>query len=36
VRIVRGEIVGAVAEQNQRATATDRAWLDVVPVQARA
>lgn len=33
VRILRGEIVSAVAEENRRATAPGREWLDVAPVQ---
>jgi carbon storage regulator len=35
VRILRGEIVGQVEEENRRATATGKAWLDLVPIQPR-
>jgi carbon storage regulator len=33
LRILRGEIVSQVEKENQRATASGREWLDVVPVQ---
>jgi carbon storage regulator len=35
VRILRGEIVNQITEENQRATATldARTWLEVIPVQ---
>jgi carbon storage regulator len=36
VRILRGEIVTQVADENQRATAGGKEWLEVVPVQRRA
>lgn len=36
VRILRGEIVSQVESENQRATAGDKAWLDVVPVRKQA
>lgn len=35
VRIVRDEIVGEVADENRRATATGREWLRAVPVRTR-
>lgn len=35
VRIVRDEIVGEVADENRRATATGREWLSAVPVRTR-
>jgi len=31
-RILRGEIVDQVGQENQRATAASRDWLDIVPV----
>jgi len=36
VRILRGEIVGAVADENRRATATDKEWLERLPARAPA
>ncbi|MHB1310429.1 MAG: carbon storage regulator [Gemmatimonadaceae bacterium] len=36
VRILRGEIVGAVADENRRATATDKEWLEQLPARAPA
>ncbi|MDQ6827892.1 MAG: carbon storage regulator [Gemmatimonadota bacterium] len=35
VRILRGEIVNQIADENQRASATvdARGWLEVIPVQ---
>ena len=35
VRILRGEIVGQVEDENRRATATGKEWLDIVPVAPR-
>jgi carbon storage regulator len=36
VRILRGEIVSQVEKENERASAGNREWLEVIPVQKRA
>lgn len=36
VRVIRDEIVGSVAEENRRATAPGKEWLELIPVHARA